>query len=77
MREIAAHYSWVETERVETERTDWIERVEGFRKTLWTHGWGLLFVVVMTLLAQYGPRTVYSKLPPAPPASEPAVHSIK
>jgi hypothetical protein len=72
MRQIAAQYIWIEGERI-----DWVERVESFRKTLWKYGWGLLFVVAMTLLAQYGPRTVYSKVQPTPIASEPAVHSIK
>jgi hypothetical protein len=37
-----------------------------------------VFVLAMTLLSEFGPRTVYSKLPAAPAmASQPAVHSVK
>jgi hypothetical protein len=73
MRQIAMQHIWIEGARI-----DWAERVEGLRKRMWKYGWGLLFVLVMTVLAEYGPRTLYSKIPPAPPAaSQPAVHGIK
>jgi hypothetical protein len=52
--------------------------MEGLGRRLWKYGWGLLFVVVMTVLSEYGPRTVYSKLAPAQAvASQPAVHAVK
>jgi len=55
-----------------------VEFGDGLGKRLWKYGWGLVFVLAMTLLAEYGPRTVYSKVAPAPAAaSEPAVHSVK
>lgn len=42
-------------------------------------GWGLLFVIVMTVLSECGPRTVLSKETPATPpaASQPTGHTIK
>jgi hypothetical protein len=47
-------------------------------KDLWQLGWGLIFVIAMTVLSECGPRTVLSKQPPAPPAaSQPAGHIIK
>jgi hypothetical protein len=50
----------------------------GVAKELWQLGWGLLFVIAMTVLSECGPRTVLSKQPPAPPvASHPAGHTIK
>ena len=51
---------------------------EGFGRKLWKYGWGLLFVVVMTVLSEYGPRTVYSKIAPGPAAaSQPVVRAVK
>jgi hypothetical protein len=55
-----------------------VEFAQGFGKKLWKFGWGLAFVVLMTLLAEFGPRTVYSKMADAPVSiSEQAVHAVK
>jgi hypothetical protein len=76
MRQMTMEYIWLDGHRVE--RVAPVANLEGYGRTLWKYGWGLLFVLAMTVLSEFGPRTVYSKLPPAPPAaSQPAVHSIK
>jgi hypothetical protein len=51
----------------------------GIARDLWQLGWGLLFVIAMTVLSECGPRTVLSKETPAPPpaASQPTGHTIK
>jgi len=55
-----------------------VEFGDGLGKRLWKYGWGLVFVLAMTLLAEFGPRTVYSKVADAPGAvSQQAVHTIK
>jgi hypothetical protein len=51
-------------------------------KTLWKLTWGVLFVLAMTALSQWGPRLGYSKaLPDATSAvsqpSQPMVHPVK
>jgi hypothetical protein len=52
--------------------------VEGVGHKLWKYGWGLLFVVVMTVLSVCGPRTVYSKLAPGPVGpSQATVRAVK
>jgi quinol-cytochrome oxidoreductase complex cytochrome b subunit len=58
----------------------WLDgfRAQGLSRTLWRFGWGLLFVVVMTLLSVFGPRTQYSKVPPGTSVADgPAVRSVK
>jgi len=51
---------------------------EGLGRKLWKLSWGLLFVVAMTLLSEFGPRTEFSKLSPGPVvANQPAVHAVK
>jgi hypothetical protein len=51
---------------------------EGLGRKLWKLSWGLLFVMAMTLLSEFGPRTEFSKIPPAPVvAKQPAVHAVK
>jgi hypothetical protein len=55
-----------------------VHRAEGLGGTLWKYGWGLLFVLVMTVLSEYGPSPVYSKTPPwQPVANAPAVRAVK
>jgi hypothetical protein len=50
----------------------------GVANDLWQLGWGLLFVIAMTVLSECGPHTVLSKQAPAPPApSQPAGYTIK
>jgi len=51
-------------------------------KDLWQLSWGLVFVLVMTVLAECGPRMGFSKPSdgaegPSQYASQPAVHSVK
>jgi hypothetical protein len=48
-------------------------------KDLWQLGWGLIFVIAMTVLSECGPHTVLSKETPAPPpaAIQPASHTVK
>jgi len=52
---------------------------KGLARKLWQLGWGLLFVVAMTLLAEFGPRMAYSKMPgwTAQQRSEAMVRAIK
>jgi hypothetical protein len=45
---------------------DALSRVDRVAKKAWKYGWGLLFVLAMTALAEWGPRLGYSKEPPAP-----------
>ena len=53
-------------------------RNEGLGRKAWEYGWGLLFVVVMTLLSVAGPPTAYAKLPPDPPAAiQPSAPAVK
>ena len=71
MREIAMEH---------TVQAAWLDgfRGQGMGRMLWRFGWGLLFVLAMTLLSEFGPRTLYSKVPPGPDvADSPAVHSVK
>jgi hypothetical protein len=66
-------HTWVDGYRFEK-----LKGLDGLGGKLWKYGGGLLFVIVMTLLSVFGPRTVYSKVPPAPSSvSQPAVHSVK
>ncbi|HEY4382653.1 MAG TPA: hypothetical protein VGN01_20080 [Acidobacteriaceae bacterium] len=46
-------------------------------RKLWELGWGLLFVLAMTALSEWGPRTLYSKVPPPPAISQQAFHAVK
>jgi len=66
---------WVEGVRVE--RPARRERVDGLGRRIWMLGWGLLFVVGMTVLSEWGPRVAYSKVPPAPAVSDPMVKVVK
>jgi hypothetical protein len=76
MRQITWQHDWTDGHWVD--RADPVSRTGGHGSKLWKYGWGMLFIVAMTLLSEFGPRTVYSKLPPDPPAaSQPAVHSVK
>ena len=53
---------------------------DGALKTLWNFGWGLLFVLAMTVLSEWGPRIDYSKdaaLASPTIASQPAMHTVK
>jgi hypothetical protein len=51
----------------------------GLLKKLWKLGWGLAFIIAMTILSECGPHTVYSKMSDGPitTASQPATHWIK
>jgi hypothetical protein len=72
MQRIAMQDVWVDgTRGIRADRT------EGATRKLWKYGWGLLLVVAMTVLSEYGPRTVYSKVPSPPPASQSPVHCVK
>lgn len=76
MRQMTMQYVWVDGHRVE--RVTRAAGGEGLWKKLWNYGWGLLFVLAMTLLSMFGPRMAYSKIAPAPvSASEPALHIVK
>jgi hypothetical protein len=76
MQQMTMQQIWIEEYKLD--RADGIERFDGVARKLWKFGWGLMFVVAMTVLSEYGPRTAYSKIPPAAPAiSQPAVHSVK
>jgi hypothetical protein len=79
MRQMTMQYVWVDGHRVErVTRAARAAGSDGLGKKLWDYGWGLLLVVVMTLLSMFGPRTAYSKIAPAPvSASEPALHIVK
>jgi hypothetical protein len=60
------------------DRADTATQTGAHGRKLWKYGWGLLFVAAMTLLSEFGPPTLYTKLPPAPSvASQPVVHTIK
>jgi hypothetical protein len=73
MRQMTMQQIWIDGDKV-----DWGDRVEGLAKTLWRYGWGLLFIIAMTVLSEWGPRAAYSKIPPAPAAiSQPAAHTVK
>lgn len=52
---------------------------ESLLTKVWKLGWGVVFIVVMTVLSECGPHTVYSKIPSAPanPASQPGARCIK
>jgi hypothetical protein len=51
---------------------------EDLWKKMWDYGWGLLFVVVLTLLSVFGPPTASSKQSPDEPmASQPVLHGVK
>ena len=66
---------WVEGVRVARPRRR--ERVDGLGRRVWILGWGLGFVVLMTVLSEWGPRVAYSKVPAVQAVSEPAVHTVK
>jgi len=52
--------------------------VDGVKGSLWQLGWGLAFVLLMTGLAEWGPRTVYSKMKTEAQAiTQPVVHAVK
>ena len=76
MRRTAMQRVWVDGGRVD--RVDQVPNTEPVGSKLWNYGWGALFVIVMTLLSVFGPRTAYSKLPPASQVvSQPAPPVIK
>jgi hypothetical protein len=56
-----------------------IYRSEGPGKILWRLTWGLVFVLAMTVLSEWGPRLGYSKTPPdeTPVVSQPVVQIVK
>ena len=59
-----------------------VYRTERRGKTLWKLTWGVLFVLAMTGLSEWGPRLGYSKTPPDATSvvsqpSQPMVHAIK
>jgi hypothetical protein len=58
---------------------DAMSGVEQIVGKAWKYGWGLVFVLAMTVLAEWGPRLNYSKEPPAPPpvVSPVAGHAVK
>ena len=64
-------------EGVKLERPVRREPAVGIGRRIWMLGWGLGFVIVMTLLSEWGPHAAYSKVPPAPAVSEQAVHAVK
>ena len=67
---------WVEGFRLE-KRPYRQNRVDGFGSRVWKLGWGLLFIVAMTVLSEWGPHAAFSKVPPAPAMTEQAVHAVK
>jgi hypothetical protein len=56
-----------------------VYRAEGPGKILWKLTWGLVFVLAMTVLSEWGPRLGYSKTLPDTTSvvSQPMVHAIK
>jgi hypothetical protein len=54
-------------------------RADGRGKSLWRLTWGLVFVLAMTVLSEWGPRLRYSKTPPDAQAvaSQPMVQIVK
>jgi hypothetical protein len=59
-----------------------VYRADGWGRTLWKLTWGVLFVLAMTALSQWGPRMGYSKTPPDTTSgvsqpSQPMVHPVK
>jgi hypothetical protein len=71
MQETAARQVWV----IRDETDGYIGT--GLKRA-WRYVWGLVFVIVMTMLSEYGPHTVYSKvMSTAPAASQQMVRTIK
>jgi hypothetical protein len=66
---------WVEGR--EWERPYRREQIIGIGQRIWKLGWGLGFVLLMTALSEWGPTVKYSKVPPVPSVSRPAVHAVK
>ena len=66
---------WVEGIRLE--RPVRRQPVVGLGRRIWMLGWGLGFVILMTVLSEWGPPTAYSKIPAAPAISDQAVHAVK
>jgi len=56
-----------------------VYRAEGPGKNFWRLTWGLVFVVAMTVLSEWGPRLGYSKTPPdaGQVVSQPMVQIVK
>jgi hypothetical protein len=62
-----------ETQLVSSQRTDPAPHAAQLGSRLWDYGWGALFVILMTLLSMFGPRTEYLKNPAtAQAATQPA-----
>jgi hypothetical protein len=52
--------------------------VDGMLSKAWRLGWGLVFILTMAVLSEWGPRIVLSKAGPAPMiASQPSGRCIK
>ena len=67
------HHFWMDGDEAKSATP-----MPGLGRKLWKYGWGLLFVIVMTVLSVYGPPTVYSKIAPGPAAaSQPVVRAVK
>jgi hypothetical protein len=66
---------WVEGIRVDKPVRR--EPVVGLGRRIWMLGWGLGFVILMTVLSEWGPPAAYSKIPAAPAISEQSVHAVK
>jgi hypothetical protein len=52
------------------------KNTDEFTRKMWLFFWPLVFVVVMTVLSQYGPQLV-SSVAATPVASQPAVQTMK
>ena len=66
---------WVEGFRLE--RPPRRESSVSLGRKIWMLGWGLGFVILMTVLSEWGPRAAFSKVPPAPAISQQEVHAVK
>jgi hypothetical protein len=56
-----------------------VYRAEGLGKNFWRLTWGLVFILAMTVLSEWGPRLGYSKTPPdaKQAVSQPVVQIVK
>jgi hypothetical protein len=56
-----------------------VSRADGPGISVWKLTWGLVFVLAMTVLSEWGPRLGYSKTPPDATSvvSQPVLHAIK
>jgi hypothetical protein len=71
MQQMTVQYLWIDSFSA--------EGIARTTKRLWKYGWPLVFVLGMTVLAQYGPPTRFTKSPDSEMRiiSQPFVHSVK